>query len=390
MEKHFAAGVKILNRLNQSGYPAYFVGGAIRDWLRGESISDIDITTKATPDEITELFDNVKPTGLKYGTVTVFEEGIPFEITTFRQEGNYRNHRHPDEVTFAATLEEDVLRRDFTINAIAMDSMEHIYDYVGGQADLQIGLIRAIGNPEERLEEDALRILRAFRFVAKTGFVIEPKTKEAITLKKDLLTKIANERIIQELEKILSQKFPQLGFQAMVECEVDQVFPALTKAIHWLALHDERLSLPEFFSLSFYLSEVEIDRSWRFSNKMKSIIAQTVELMQVTQEDEFTILHVYARGLERCLMANRLNRLLHPENDQEQALRELDESLPIRKTCDLRFKGGDILHLTTMKDAEVIGDIVDDLVYQVITHQLPNDYDALRQYTFDTYFKEKE
>lgn len=196
---------KIISKISDWGFDAYTVGGCVRDTLMGKSPCDWDIATSATPDEIQKIFSRhtVIPTGIKHGTVTVIVDHTPFEITTFRVDGNYTDSRHPENVVFLADVAEDLKRRDFTINAIAYNPCHGIVDPFGGQADLKAGIIRAVGDPAARFSEDALRIMRAIRFSAVLGFEIESKTADALYKFSHLLEHIAAERITCELNKIL-------------------------------------------------------------------------------------------------------------------------------------------------------------------------------------------
>ncbi len=195
----------LLEKLEGSGYEAYIVGGAVRDILLGKDPDDFDITTSATPSETISLFGekNCHPTGIAHGTVTVVWEGTPYEVTTFRIDGEYNDARHPEQVLFTRNLEEDVKRRDFTINAIAMSKDSQLIDLCEGVSDLEKGLIRTVGEPKLRFEEDALRILRALRFAAQLGFSIDPETEKEIFALRGSLKKLSSERIWQELRKLL-------------------------------------------------------------------------------------------------------------------------------------------------------------------------------------------
>ena len=163
---------RVLKRIEEHGFEAYVVGGAVRDILLSKTPDDFDVTTSATPEELLEIFgeSNWHPTGIRHGTVTIIEDGFPVEITTFRVDGDYTDSRHPDEVRFTRSLKEDVMRRDFTINAMALGEDGRIIDYCDGIADLKAGKIRTVGDPKKRFEEDALRILRGLRFSAELYF----------------------------------------------------------------------------------------------------------------------------------------------------------------------------------------------------------------------------
>jgi len=196
----------ILERLRGAGFEAYPVGGCVRDALLGLPPGDWDIASSASPESVIALFgaENTIPTGIRHGTVTVRRGALSCEVTAFRTEGGYSDHRRPDSVTFVSSLREDLGRRDFTVNAMALGPEGEIIDLCGGQTDLRAGLIRCVGEPEARFREDALRILRALRFAARLGFTIEPGTAGAILRCRDLLPALSPERVREELRGILS------------------------------------------------------------------------------------------------------------------------------------------------------------------------------------------
>ncbi len=199
-----------LNTLTDKGYQAFVVGGGLRDIILGNIPDDYDITTSAKPDEILKLFNKSYATGLKHGTVTVVLNNKRIEITTFRSDGDYVNHRSPVYVEFLTDINGDLSRRDFTINALAYNKKDGLIDKFGGINDLNNKIIKAVGSPEIRFEEDALRILRAFRFSAKLGFKIEKKTLNAALNKASLLKFVSKERIFCELSKILISDNPEV------------------------------------------------------------------------------------------------------------------------------------------------------------------------------------
>ena len=201
---------ELLDTLHRAGYAAYVVGGCVRDSLLGLTPHDWDLCTSALPQQGMELFGAEKciPTGLQHGTVTVKQGGGLYEITTFRTEGAYTDGRHPDEVHFVPDVREDLARRDFTINAVAYNAKEGLIDPFGGQADLQSGILRAVGVPHQRFTEDALRILRLYRFAARFGFAIDPPTAQAAQELCAHLDCVSVERIEEELAKLLSAPAP--------------------------------------------------------------------------------------------------------------------------------------------------------------------------------------
>lgn len=220
----------IIQTLQEHGYEAYAVGGCVRDSLLGREPGDWDITTSASPEETKKLFERTVDTGIEHGTVTVLLGKEGFEVTTYRIDGKYEDSRHPTEVIFTRNLREDLLRRDFTINAMAYNDTEGIVDIFGGMDDLKRKIIRCVGNARERFGEDALRIMRGVRFAAQLGFSLEKETKEAMTELAPTLEKISAERIQTELVKLLVSDSPELireayhlGITAVILPEFDEM-----------------------------------------------------------------------------------------------------------------------------------------------------------------------
>ncbi len=207
---------KIITTLENAGYEAYIVGGCVRDSILGKEPEDWDITTSAAPDKVKELFRRTVDTGIKHGTVTVMFGREGYEVTTYRVDGTYSDHRRPDKVEFTASLREDLMRRDFTINAMAYSNKDGIIDLFAGMRDLENKVIRAVGNPAERFDEDALRILRAVRFAGQLDFSIERDTRQAMIIGASYLSDISAERIRVELDKLLVSEHPEKLIDAYV------------------------------------------------------------------------------------------------------------------------------------------------------------------------------
>ena len=199
----------IIGSLEEHGFEGFAVGGCVRDSLLKKTPKDWDITTDALPVDMKKIFKKTFDTGIAHGTVTVLMDGVGYELTTYRIDGNYSDGRHPDSVSFSKNLSEDLCRRDFTINAMAYSNKKGIVDLFDGRKDLQNGIIRAVGDAKKRFDEDALRMLRAVRFAAQLGFKIDDDTFEAIKEKAKLLSKVSKERIFVELNKSLNGDFAQ-------------------------------------------------------------------------------------------------------------------------------------------------------------------------------------
>lgn len=229
----------IIEELNKAGFEAYAVGGCVRDSILGRIPNDWDITTNAKPLDVKSIFRRTVDTGLKHGTVTVLIGKEPYEVTTYRIDGEYEDSRHPKEVSFTSDLKEDLLRRDFTINAMAYNDTDGLVDIFGGMEDIEAKVIRCVGEPKERFSEDALRLLRAIRFAAQLGYNIEEKTYEAIKELSQTLKNISAERIQAELNKILVSDNPSMlktafetGLTAQFIPELDLCFNTVQNNPH--------------------------------------------------------------------------------------------------------------------------------------------------------------
>ena len=232
----------ILRNLEERGYEGFVVGGAVRDFLMGEKPHDWDIATNAQPEQVKELFPKVLDTGIKHGTVTAMVGGEGYEITTYRVDGDYSDGRHPDDVVFVDSIEKDLSRRDFTINAMAMDVRGNIVDPFGGKEDIEKGIVRCVGDPDDCFSEDALRMIRAVRFESKFGFCLDKNTKDAITRNADKLSSVSMERVREKefdgntnKKAILQYHFTNVGEHSLIgveACPKDEI-------LRWsMLLHD--------------------------------------------------------------------------------------------------------------------------------------------------------
>lgn len=302
--------LKILSRLNESGYPAFIVGGPVRDMLIGNTPQDWDIATPALPDAVCSLFEKTVATGVKHGTVTVILDGGKAEVTTYRTEGKYSDNRRPDSVNFVLDLKEDLSRRDFTINAMAMSPKGVLTDYFGGASDLEKGIIRCVGNPVIRFEEDALRMLRALRFKAVLGFKIEDSTMGAIKKCAHLATALSAERVRDEIRKILLSGSPET-----LESLVD--FGLLNSYLKPLSIDLGGLSglcinecprlcaLCEKLIKNGLISSAEAFlTSLRFPAKSVSLVSEAIEILKAslprTEQDVKKLLRDYGTGPVSC------------------------------------------------------------------------------------------
>lgn len=372
-------GKFVVKRLKHNGYKAYFVGGCVRDYLLKEEVNDIDITTDATPNQVMRLFNNVVPTGLKYGTVTVLHEHNNIEVTTFRVDGKYSDSRHPDEVLLTDLETEDVKRRDFTINGLLMDENYQIYDHVGGIKDLNNKIIKAIGNPNERFSEDALRMLRASYFRSKLGFEIEEETLKAIKNNAENIKMLPNERVLNEMHKILTGRHQILGIKSLYESNLYKHLPGLEKGIKYIYnnIH-QNISIDVFYTLSFYLNS-KVDNAWKFSNIDKNKYMKVLELLKEHEEfDNFTL---YKYGVEINILGNLVLYNLGKTKNKISEIRYNYERMPLRSLTDLKVRGNDILKITDKKRGAWLSNLLNDLAFKVLSGELKNDKKILLKHS---------
>ena len=424
----------ILSTLESAGYKAYIVGGSVRDFIMGREPSDYDVATDATPKEVMALFssDKVIDTGSKHGTVTVIHNSVHVEVTTFRKESVYSDGRHPDEVTFSDNINDDLSRRDFTMNAIAYNEAEGMIDPFGGVKDIENRIIRTVGNPEERFNEDALRMLRALRFSSALGFEIEEETKKAIfDHKEDILGRVSMERIQKELEGILvgddvervlrdyveiigvviPEVLPMVGFDQRTPFHIYDVWEHTIKVVAGMPadpvsrlaglFHD--IGKPPCFiqgedGVGHFFGHPEVSREMadeimrrlKFDNKTREDVllivkwhdlrpAVTVKavrkvIMKVTPElfSKWVAIKYADNGAQAPALADR-KAGIHGVEELGYELMESEEALSLKT---LRVNGRDIMSLGVSEGPEV-GRIMSELLSDVLEENIENDREQL-------------
>lgn len=294
----------VIDKLKASGHKAYAVGGFVRNKLLNLPVLDVDVTTSATPDKIIEIFsqDKVYLTGLKHGTVTVNSFGENVEVTTFRLDGNYNDNRHPDIVEFVTSLESDLMRRDFTINAMAFDGYE-VIDIFGGRADLENKIIRAVGDAEKRFKEDALRILRAMRFASVLDFEIEQNTAKAMINNAHLIKNVSIERVFIELDKMLQGVGVEKVLTSFKEV-IFEVIPEL-KSLDGFEQNSKFHAYDVFVHTVKAVANSKADRSVRWA-----LLFHDIAKPECYSEDEFKVGHFYGHQRKSAeISVNILKRL---------------------------------------------------------------------------------
>lgn len=302
-----------------AGFSLYIVGGAVRDWVLRIPNDDYDFTTDATPEEVIGLFRKVIPTGIKHGTVTVLFKNAKYEVTTFRTDGEYHDHRHPEQVQFVRNLEEDLKRRDFTINAMAANAFTgEIVDQHNGFGDLKKKTIRAIGNPIERFTEDALRILRACRFATKLDFSIEPETHAAMRQLASTLKLVSGERIRDELVKILSSKTPLTGLKLMQESDILAVI--LPELVEGQGIEQRGFHTHDVLTHNLLVCQAAADIDAPLAVRIAALL-HDIGKPRVRQENGDGIYTFHRHEFESERLAKRiLERLKFSNDDRDQVL----------------------------------------------------------------------
>ena len=367
---------RVIQDLKRQGYEAYIVGGAVRDYILRQPLTDVDITTNAKPFQVAKLF-KTKPTGLKYGTVTVFMGTETYEVTTYRIDGEYVDGRHPEEVTYSESVVMDVARRDFTINGLLMTECDEIIDHVDGRKDIESKLIKTIGNPNDRFDEDALRMMRAFYFQSKLGFQIDRETREAISNLKDRLKDVSMERILAEMIKILQGKYLKMAFQSMITTGVSKVLPGLHQGIEYTLTLDELPFVDVFFTLAFTLNG-HVPSEWTFSNKHRHRYEIASKLAIENKEIDAMMLYTY--GIDLCLLANRVTYMLKRSKNKKVEIETLYQNLPIQSDLDLKLRATEIIKIANRKAGAWVKEIQTKMVVEVINRRLENNREALIEF----------
>ena len=392
-----AGAKKVVEALISAGYDAYAVGGCVRDALLGDVPNDWDVCTCALPEQTIAVFgeENCIPTGLKHGTVTVKMDGGLYEVTTFRTEGTYSDGRHPDSVDFVSDVRDDLSRRDFTINAMAYNDRAGLIDPFGGRVDLfEHRILRAVGEPVKRFSEDALRIMRLFRFAARFSFAIEAETCRAAVALCQNLRLVSGERIREELMKLLSANAPGAYLPQEIACVIlggmDNVeraaYESVMCALDALA-PDAELRLAALLSLAEDVSMVLEDL--RCSNKTAQRVNTALVLARTALPDDEAALRIWAKrtlgayGMSALEDAAALSGVLCGEEERRKRNRCVCYAREAREKglcCALKalaVGGADVMKLPGIRPGPMVGAVLARLLDAVIAEELPNEREAL-------------
>ena len=382
LPSEFINAQPVLQKIQAAGFEAYFVGGCVRDVLLHQSIHDVDIATSAYPSEIKELFSRTIDIGIEHGTVLVLWHEEQYEVTTFRTESTYQDFRRPDQVTFVRSLAEDLKRRDFTMNALALAENGTIIDLFNGLSDINQKVVRAVGDANERFHEDALRMMRGLGFISQLDFTMAPDTLAAIEKHSQLLSFISIERIRIEWEKLVLGRARNralhlfLATNCFLYCpQFEQQIEGLQKFIElpekqlteveaaWTLLMD-CLDVPERQFVAFF-------KEWKLSNNTIKQIQKTYQGLQFRKHFPWNRWMVYTLGAEVVL---RVESLLAYYNLEQSfvAIEELVQLLPIESLKDLQVNGHDLQHTFQKKPGKWLSDTLHFLEKQVVEGAVAN------------------
>lgn len=387
----FVKAMPVLRTLEDAGFEAYFVGGSVRDVLLHRHVHDVDITTSAYPEEVKELFDKSIDTGIKHGTVTVLYGGESYEITTFRTESGYQDFRRPDHVTFVQNLDKDLKRRDFTINALAMDMHGDIVDLFNGIEDLKNHIIRAVGNPEKRFHEDALRMMRAVRFMSQLEFKLEEKTEQAIKDNHELLKKISVERIREEFVKMGLGPFSRQAFQIFLDTQLSEDVPDFAGKKNLLQVYPQLKFSPtmetSLWAVIIILLKVSNEnigkfmRDWKNSNAMTEKVEQIIKMFDLIADHVPTDYELFEAGEDIIINTIDVADILGQPVSSE-ALVDRYLALPIKTPSELAVDGRFLIK-RGMRPGAQLGRTLNQIRKKVVACEIENSEEAIEQYLDD-------
>jgi tRNA nucleotidyltransferase (CCA-adding enzyme) len=390
MKPTFTKAIPLLEKIEKAGFEAYFVGGCVRDFILGREIADVDLATSATPQEIKGIFPKTIDVGIEHGTVVVIWGSETYELTTFRSDGEYRDFRRPSEVTFIRSLEEDLKRRDFTMNSMAMDNKGRLIDPFFGQKDIKNKIIVTVGSASNRFHEDALRMMRAIRFVSQLSFSIEKKTNLALKENAYLLENVATERKTVEFEKLLKGENRKLAFQLLLDSGLFIYLPGLQEHEEGLRKLDqfnyEHLSIVEMWSLLLYIMEIQYNdaevflKKWKLPVKKVKVIKSALRWLHFRLHSDWSIETLYEARVEQVCHAQRLYNILHHHSItySVQELMDQYDRLVIKDRQELAVSGYDLMLWNAQKGGPWVKEKLAFIERAVLLGEISNQKDKIR------------
>lgn len=383
-EQYLNKGLEIVKILNSFTYQAYLVGGVVRDYIMHNDFIDVDIATNATPEQIKEIFPNVNMEYQHLGCVTLKVDDYVFEISTFKEEV-YEKTRKPSKIYYAQNLIDDVKRRDFTVNALALTDTLKVVDLVKGQKDIKRKIVRCIGKPSVRFKEDPLRILRAYNLVARFNFNIAVRTIFGIQLTNKYLKELSNYQISKEISKIFEAPYGKKAVGEMVNYKTAKHLIHYGKGLPYIQKYFKKLSLLEKIVICYCLSEEIPDNTCFdriFLSKLREllIVVEATKHFDKKEKENITSADVYKYGAETLLSAVKINYYIRNKYPKLFGkVKKLDKKLPIHSISDLKINGADIVKLNNGVSGPFVKDIIEELALEVINGVIKNDFEQLKE-----------
>ncbi|EHI74530.1 tRNA CCA-pyrophosphorylase [Streptococcus criceti] len=387
LPSEFQEALPVLEKIKSAGYEAYFVGGSVRDALLNRPIHDVDIATSSYPQETKRIFERTVDIGIEHGTVLVLENGGEYEVTTFRTEDVYVDYRRPKSVSFVRSLEEDLKRRDFTVNAFALAEDAQIVDLFDGFSDLENQVLRAVGRADERFSEDALRIMRGLRFAASLNFTIETSTFAAMKIYAPLLEKISVERSFIEFDKLLTAPYWKKGLEALIQAKACDYLPDLQGKADKLATlltdyADDFVFATSEQAWAALCLALKIKnckaflKKWKTSSHFQKMVTQLVAIYdhRLTAVHDKQTLYRYSKPLAELAENLRQAQGLTVDFD---LIAQLDASLLIHHKKEIVVNGGDLMAQLGLRPGPALGQVLNQIEAAIVQGELANEREAI-------------
>ena len=355
--------INVLERIEENGFEAYIVGGYVRDYLLGFESGDIDICTNARVKELLDIFSDINVTSNEYGAVKIVTNQLRIDITTYRRDLKYNGNRRKVEIEYVDNLIDDINRRDFTMNTLCMNKDKNIIDILGGQEDIENKIIRCVGNIDDRINEDPLRMLRAVRFATTLGFTIEEELYRKLKDNKHLIDQLSRERIKEELNKILVSKNAIMGLNMLEDLGF---LPYIG-----IEVNNDIVNIADICGM---YSQLELTKDFPFSKEEKENIKIVKNILNYGNIDDNV---VFSYGLYLSMVAGDILGI------DKDVITNIDKNLVIRRYKDIDISSEEICEILDSKPGKIISEVYDDLKNVILSRDLDNNNDSIREYIFN-------
>ena len=360
----YKRAIEVLNKFFENGYLAYIVGGYPRDTILGIKTKDIDICTNAKPVEIMKLFNTEGVTDIKYGSVKVIYKNYIFDVTTFRKDIKYEDNRKPIKIKYINKLEDDLLRRDFTVNTICIDKDNNYVDLLNAMDDIDNKVIKTVGNPRHKLKEDSLRILRAIRFASLLNFKIDENTEKYIIKYRYLLTKLSNSRKKEELDKLFSSLNKEISRDMLIKYGLDKYLGI--NNLSEIILCDDIIGI---------WSQLELSIDYSFTKTEKSLMKKIKEMLNL----DINNYNVYKYGLYVSSVVGSIKGISYKK------INDIYKNLRIHSVSDINVKAMDIAKILNKEPGNYLSDIISDIEIKIVNNEIDNVYEEIKDYILKNY-----